>query len=626
MKLREALQECTLALLRKIADSHGMVVDEATLRSELVEKLSCRLVEAGQLQSCLGALSSEEMELLRVVRAQGWISKAFLLDRRLPQAVRARRARVGAASSPLTSLLHKGLLYRSFAPVGDWRGEVYHVPEELWEGISAVLPAPGGEEKPRVAPREEPQRVEERNSPLDLFCLLSFLRREGLRLVQGFMSRADLAKLEREAGAGSALSGSADAERWRFLLHLCLAAGWVVRQGNRLKPGRSAARALSGSRNELRLRLLERYLRDRAWSDLAGAGRVRQALGSQRIDEASARRVVMHLIDEWAGNGWVDEDALIAAVRAHSPDFLREDYGSPSWGMVDAATEGELHGPESWDLVEGEWLRYVLRGPLYWLGIVRRGTTPGQPGNAFQLVHRYGVHADDVPREQEAQGFLRISATLEVVAPENVDLELLYRLEPYMEFVSRSGESHYRLTKASVLAALDEGGSWEELRELLSVAHVAGLPETLLRKLEKWAAEYGRYVLEAPLIIWASTPEDADRLKALPRVAPCLGPWLGPNSFRVVPERLWELLDAMKRSGLSVRVDPAVRRWGPRRAAMDHGLLKECLFALRLLHSLHPEADMGETAAAVRRLEAALGPEEAAEVGRRVRDAASRLA
>lgn len=626
MKLREALEECTLGLLRKVGESHGLLAEDTALRAELVDQLSRRLLEPGYLEGYLSGLSSVERKLLASVQAQGWEVKAFVLDREFPMARRPGRPQEQPELGSRASLIHKGLLYRSFASLGEWRGEVYHVPEELRAALAASLPPVESTDRSGVTPAVPPEFIYERNCPFDLLCLLSFLRRSDRRLVRGTLGRTDLAKLEAEVGEASPhWDAGRREERWSFLLRLCLASGWLVKRGNSLKPSRNAARALAGGSKAVRGRLLEAYLRDRSWSDLVAAGRVRQALGSRRLDEGAARRLLLHYLEELGGAGWVDENAFCAALREANPDFLREDFASPSWGIVDSATEAEVYGRESWDLVEGSWVRYVLRGPLYWLGTVRCGIASDGKGMAFQLIGRGEPQPVVAGPEGESQGVLQLSPNLDVLAHAEGDLELLYRLEPYVELVARGRENRYRLTRASVLAALESGGSWEELRELFESAKGAAATEGVLRQLEEWVADYGRYVLEEALLLWASTPEDAERLRALPRIAACLGPRLGPNSFRIVPERMWELLQLMRRTGLSPRVDPGVRRMGLRRAAADAELLKESLFALKLVRALHGGIGLLGRGDSLRRLEAALDPEDVDEVSRRVQEVVKRL-
>lgn len=623
MKLEDALQECTLALLRKIAATHDIAADVDTLRAELASQISQKFVGPEYVAAYVAMLPDGEKEVLRFLGDHDWVGKAFLLER---QFARAQEAESTHQSISLTvALLQKGLIYRSFGTIGSWRGELYHVPNELREAISGSMPPGPRPTKPEVRAGVVPEAAEQRDPAFDLFCLLSFLRRGERRAFQGFISRFDLPKLEQENGGGPRDLGTGEAERqWRFLLHLALSGGWVRRDGPVLKPGRVAAQLLSGQPDEVRQRMLDRYVKDRSWSDLAEAGRVRQSLGSRRIDETAARLAVLHYLQEFAGGEWVSETGFCDAVRAANPDFLREDYASLGSAMVDVAAEAELGGTESWDPVEGEWIRYVLRGPLYWLGVVRRGRDSAGRRVALQLVPEVAAQ-DSAPLLSRDSREVVFHDDLTVYAPEGTDLGLLYQLEPYLALRGRdTAGSSYRLSKSSVLRGLESGGSWDELRGLMGRLSTQ-VPQHVLDQIQEWADSYGRLLIEGGILLTVSADEEAEAVGQSPALTSYLGARLGSRTFRVMPGHIWQLVDALREAGHAPRVDPSVGAQGIRGAAADVAALRESLFALLVLRSLHGPVDMGDGAEAQRRLEAALGPDDAEDVAKRAQEAVKRL-
>ena len=624
VKLEDALQECTLALLRKIATSHAIPVAEETLRAELAVQISQTFAGSGYLAAYAAELSGDERQALRFLADHEWSGQAFLLER---QFAGAQEADSSHQPMPLiVSLLQKGLIYRSFGTIGTWRGELYHVPEEIREAIASSIPANPGPAVPDVRAGIVPEAAEQRDSSVDLFCLLSFLRRGDRRAYQGFLSRFDLPKLEQETGGGASDVETKDAERrWRFLLHLALAAGWVRRDGPLLKPGRLAVQLLSGDPREVRQRIVDRYLKERSWSDLTEAGRVRQSLGSRRIDETAARQVVLHYLREFSTSAvWISEASFCDAVHAANPDFLREDYASLSSAMVDVAAEAELSGADSWDPVEGEWIRYVLRGPLYWLGIVRWGRDSAGRRTALQFMTEVAAH-DTAPLLSAGTRQAVFRDDLGVFAPAGVDLGLLYRIEPYMILRARDAAgSSYRLSKTSVLRGLEVGGSWEELRDLMGQLS-ALVPEHVFHQIQGWCASYGRLVLEGGVLLTAATEEEAEAVGQAEGLAHFLSERLGRRTFRVVPERTWQLADSLREAGQAPLVDPSVGAQGIRSVAGDVATLQESLFAILVLRSLHGPLDLGGSAEAQRRLELALGPDNVEDVAKRAQDAVKRL-
>lgn len=628
MKLERALRECTLSLLRRIAASHGIDAPDELLRSELAGRIILSLGDPDYLSRCLLTLSHDERGLLQAVRDDGWVAKSFVLDRRFQQPGAETGGRpVRRGWGPLASLLQKGLLFRGFATVGSWRGEVYYVPEEMRSTISRGLPAPGPEARPDLRARGAPETVDQRDVLFELFCLFSLLRREDRRSVEGSLGRSGLAGLEREVQGGSALSRQEMwEERWRFLIHLCLAGGWLRRQGAFLKPARSAARLLSGGLGQVQARLLDRYLRDRGWSDLAAAGRVRQLLGSRRIDEPTARRLLVHYLHEWASSEWVDEEAFCSALRSVNPDFLREDYSSPAWSMVSVETGVELYGPDSWESVEREWIRYLLHGPLRWLGLVRWG----MDGDGNPICFRWqeperGSGAASLGDGSPLGVRISLEGGADLAECESADAAVLYRLEPYLELKRRDRVSSYRLTAASAVDGVEKGGSWGELRELLPLCCGGSLPPAAAARLEEWSSRYGRWTVEAAILATAATAEEADLLGGQPEIGRCLRGRLGERSYRVVPERVWELVEGLRRLGQIPRMEAAVRVARARAVVGDLESARECLFALRLLRSLHGTVGLEKGAKVLERLEAALDPEEVEEIARRAEEVAATI-
>ena len=631
MKLMGALQNCTLGLLRRIAAGHSIPIEEDALRAELAEKIFARLTDPGYVTQYLSQLSSNELRQLQVVKGYGWIAKAFLLEHGPGSYNRSKTEE--QADRPGLSLLHRGLLFRSFASLGSWRGQAYYVPEELQPAISTLENVASALERPSVEAEIAPDLVEEVDPAFDVFCLLSFLRRHDCPKARDGLSRADLLKLDAESAGGSRAATVSVPKKWDFLLRVCLAAGWVragtfastaPARGNVLKPGRAAAAMLSEGRAQVRAKLLERYLRDRSWSDLAAAGKARPVRGGRAIDEPEARHVLLHYLSELAGSGWADEVAFRDALRALGPDFLREDYCSPASAVIEAASGVESYGEVSWELVEGEWISCLLHGPLRWLGSVRWGRTLNGSKWAFRLVSQ-GDGGQTRVEERDAAPDLVVAEDGSVLARAGADLGNLLRLEPYLELRHRGQESSYRLTRASVLAGLEQGGSWRELRELLLASSHDAVPGAVLSSAEEWASDYGRFSLEGALLLRLASPEDAMLLRGNPQIERCLQSRLGPTAYAIVPERLWELADRLRAAGQVPRLGPSARAHAIRGVATDSATLRASLFSLLVLRSLYPDALPKSTGAAIRRLEAALGPEDAAEILGEAEEAAKRL-
>lgn len=616
MKLSEALQECTLALLRRIAESHSLPVRDDLLRAEISALILDQFSDASYVGDFCSRLPREEGQVLSYLSSHGWQGKAFLLERQFPGQTGG-----GAARPTCQSLLQKGLLFRTYGVIDGWRGEVYYVPEELRPALEPTTSSVPDGKWMVVAAAPEPYAADQRDVVADLFCLFSFLRRGDRRFQQGGLTKTDLNRLELEsAGALSNREpGKADAH-WRFLIRLCLAGGWIWRDGVSLRIGRSASRLMAESPVSIRQRLVERYLKERSLSDLADTGKFRLPTGSRQLDEPASRQMLLHHLEELVENRWVTETSFTAALRQVNPDFLREDYASLGAAVVDAIAEVDLQGADSWPLVEGEWIKHVLRGPLYWLGVVRWGKSATGEIVAFQFAPRE-------PREtppSEDPGFVtREDGSL---LASMTDLAALFQIEPYLVLKESSvGHRAYRVTESSVQHGIDQGGSLAELLGLLSRTWGSAMPVDLLGRIRAWALSYGSLRLEGTVLLTSNSEDDLLTVYALPGVAICLGERAGPFSYRVLPNRYHQLLSALRDAGRPPMIEASAGSTRARSITGEKSFLRESLFAMLVLRSAFGQVELESGEEAQHALEAVLGPEECEEVSRRALDTARKL-
>jgi hypothetical protein len=71
---------------------------------------------------------------------------------------------------------------------------------------------------------------------------------------------------------------------------------------------------------------------------------------------------------------WLDMDEFIDWVKTCQPDFLRARGEYDAWIIRETAAGGYRKGFEHWDQVEGAYLRAMLTGPFFWLGLVELGS------------------------------------------------------------------------------------------------------------------------------------------------------------------------------------------------------------------------------------------------------------
>jgi hypothetical protein len=351
VQLRRALEETATGALRRMASAHGLAYDDSTTRSELIERLAQRLTSAEFLTSALAALADDERAVLALARAN---------DAGEVRGMIAERDYPGAADA----LAERGLLFRVFAAVGPLRGEVFKAPDELL----ALLPEPSPVAGPPLV--DPPPAAERRASDptFSLFCIASTLDRRGASL------EADVRAWSEEPG------GWAWDARWTFLRHLAEAAGLIVHHADgSVGAGQALARLLDDP-TALHERLWRAYLRDRGLAELAQLG---VADGAELASPVPLRAALIEAVEELPIGVWLSVASVADWLQRTRPNVVREQLAPR--GLILAESLG-------WAQLETPLLRYVLLGPLYWLGVV------GASADGTRITRR----APSEPRAAEA--------------------------------------------------------------------------------------------------------------------------------------------------------------------------------------------------------------------------------
>lgn len=82
------------------------------------------------------------------------------------------------------------------------------------------------------------------------------------------------------------------------------------------------------------------------------------------------RRIILDLLNNMSSDTWMSVNGFIAAVKKAKPQFLRGTFREERWQLQDPE-RNDLSGIGSWYQLEGAYLRFLLSGPLSWMGLVQ---------------------------------------------------------------------------------------------------------------------------------------------------------------------------------------------------------------------------------------------------------------
>ena len=214
--------------------------------------------------------------------------------------------------------------------------------------------------------------------------------------------------------------------------------------------------------------------------------------------------------------------------------------------LYDVNSQSFLRGFECWDQVDGALLRYLITGPLHWLGILELASAePGSPPTAFRLSPwaarlLKGEPVEGLPEENQT---LRISSDARLRAPLLLPRPVRYQIARFSRWEKATETDYaYRITVASLKRAREQGLSVPHLLTLLR-RHASSVPPSLVKALDRWEANGSEVRIEQALILRLRTPEMLKELRAS-RAARFLGDPLGPTVI-IVKAGAWEKVIAV---------------------------------------------------------------------------------
>ncbi len=428
-------------------------------------------------------------------------------------------------ASPLEMLWYRGLMSKAFADSDDGPQEFGFVPDDLLDRIPEVSePEIRMLGEPVAAPKRIIQSssfvvddattvlaAHRRAGSLDREWVVDFLRRpESLDLIEGLLESANVL-------------GSAE----------------QIRDFLRLPDDKAMEFLLKSWKNSTK------------WNDLAQTPVVSSPTGNWPNDPLASRRAALALLDTVPTNTWWSVPSFVDSVYEEDPGFMRPPGGFESWYLQSEKDGSGLHGFEAWHKVEGQYLRYLIAGPMHWLGTV----DVSRDLSAFRLLEP----STSVPQSREGKAVAWPDGRIRVAT--EADRTLRYQLARLCSWERIDGGAYYyRLTARSLQGAEAQGLTATHARKILSEIPA---PEGMLKAVERWGRKGSEANMERQTILQVDDPEILKMLADDKTARRYLGEQLGPISV-IVEARHWrKLQEAALRLGLLIDVPEEGLRPGP---------------------------------------------------------------
>lgn len=506
--LQRSLRNYSPAMLRAVAETNGVELS-SNQAGQIVEQLAAALSDAGHLRASVAACTPAAQEALAILLREGGRSPRPAFERvhggvRPAGPGKLERERPHLAPANATEeLWYRGLLYATMVETSDGLVEFLYVPGEL----AGLLPPPPPAEAPFPPPAWAPAPAMRPVADLllhDACSLLGFVQ-AGLALLR---DPADLLSWQstplyeysqrslQPTSDPDWIVGDGPGSPAALALALAVEMGWLRVRGRRLALDPGPVRLwLEAPREHQRRQLLDAWTRSVKWNDLCRTPALScEQTGSWANDPVATRQRVLALLASLQSGAWYGLDSLSAAVKGYAPDFQRPDGNYDTWYIRQRGAPAFLRGFEHWQQVEGALLRFLLTGPLHWLGATALAAGDDLDPASFMLTpdgHTW-LHGEPAPAAPEP-ALLDVQPDFTVLVPAGAALLDRFRVARFTTWLGATWDAGlptfaYRISQAGLQRAGQQGIDSGRVLDFLRTRAAEALPSNVARALERRAA------------------------------------------------------------------------------------------------------------------------------------------
>ncbi|MBN1429301.1 MAG: hypothetical protein JXB07_13080 [Anaerolineae bacterium] len=568
LTLIRALVDYELDLIQIIAAQWDVDL-AATDHIVAADELAASIINQRAVEDTWGRLSDEEKQALTDLTVQGGRLPYVQFMRRygdirpMGPARREREKPWLAPESVTEALYYRGLVVRAFEQSPSGIQEYIVVPSDLRELMPQpearhTRPAPGY----AVAP---PSKLvhDHLMAPDDAGSLLAYLLIRQATNAQDWLSRESIEVIDRHLRRNDEPAYRALVTQLLYDQEFIADEQMLTQTSTLVDKERSRPWLEAPRTHQIRL-LIETWLKSSTWNDMAYTPGLEADHWPN--DPFLARQAILSALKEVPAEIWWSIEGFIEHIKQSNPDFQRPAGDYTGWYLRDAYSGEILHGFECWNAVEGTLIRFILEGPLRWLGVLRirygafiltpyglallgRSDWPMQPDpQAHIRVDEQGVIGVpvNVSRYERLQ-IARFSAWIGTPPP-NIQVSGKRNLPGVME---DEGTYLYRLTPQAIERITSEGITLQRhIIPFLQRLSGHSLPANVVQMLEAWEQSPAEVIVQDVVILTAKDLGVYERLRKHGKINRWLGQPVGPQAHAVRREDFPALLNALRQTGI----------------------------------------------------------------------------
>ncbi len=272
--------------------------------------------------------------------------------------------------------------------------------------------------------------------------------------------------------------------------------------------------------------------------------------GVPELDPIPIRQRLIAPLKDLDPQEWWSLASFISQIKERDPDLLRSAGEYEAMFIKDTESGEFLTGFSSWEKIEGELIRYLLTGPLFWLGLIDLAApAEDSPPLAFRVgsLFKYFTSGELPSLKQQKADPIQIRSKGEIRVTVDVAHKIRYQIARFCEWGPYKADAYiYSITPASLARAEKQGLKVAHLLSLLK-NHTEAIPPNIMTALQRWHKGGIEISISQKTIMRLGSPAVLKALKKSPAaryILEQLGPTvviIKPGSEEKVAQALVEL-------------------------------------------------------------------------------------
>jgi hypothetical protein len=270
--------------------------------------------------------------------------------------------------------------------------------------------------------------------------------------------------------------------------------------------------------------------------------------GIQDRNHQKARQFLLDQISLIPNKQWWNLDSFVAYIYQINPDFQRPAGNYDTWYIKNAKTGEYLRGFDHWDAIDGEFLRFMITGPLFWLGLVDLSySSTESAAQAFKYSDWFeNLISNQSPEDiQTEEVKIIIDSYGKIVIPVRFSRSTRYQISRFCDWNGRSKDGFvYQISPASLQRAKKQGLKINHFLKIVQSILPHPFPPKLKTALENWEIHGTQAHFTTAVLLHIADPEAIHQLQTMP-VKKFIQAVLNQNTVAVLPNGVEKVRKAL---------------------------------------------------------------------------------